>query len=355
MTNEGQEVPKEKSKLSSLLSKAKVTRLLFLTPLFSKLKVVGSGIRNMYTDFFILMKKYGAVLFGKMKTVSSILMTYLSHAMKTVWSWILKNGESLRSKAKGLRWRYWTQIVLICVGILIFAPVLKKLRMVCQSKSPDWLTILVVVIAIVTFVVATCVFVKSRIRKWREVENKPESVTWSPGAWLKDNVFSRIGAFVPNVLMLGALAITLFWVIGKIGTTRPSSAEAGRSEMISIQAPIVVQPKAKQHGTITWWKPDGVEGRNPLKRSDSLDVVVNRNDASIMELTVNYRTEDGSEEKAELLGVKREDGMIEGSWSQKNPSGSGTWTLKPDEGDARVYRGELWNGEGIPIPMKLEI
>ncbi len=170
------------------------------------------------------------------------------------------------------------------------------------------------------------------------------------------------GKVIKTIVIIVALLLLGWFVWSVMSNTKQTDdkrtslpVESVRSEMISIQAPIVVQPKAKQHGTITWWKPDGVEGRNPLKRSDSLDVVVNRNDASIMELTVNYRTEDGSEEKAELLGVKREDGMIEGSWSQKNPSGSGTWTLKPDEGDARVYRGELWNGEGIPIPMKLEL
>ena len=90
MTDEGQEVEKEKSKFASLLSKAKEAGLRFLTLLFLKVKVGWSGILNKAKSKF-------ASMLSKAKEAGLHFLTLLFSKVKVGWLGI-KN--SMRSKAK---------------------------------------------------------------------------------------------------------------------------------------------------------------------------------------------------------------------------------------------------------------
>ena len=109
----------------------------------------------------------------------------------------------------------------------------------------------------------------------------------------------------------------------------------------------------QQHGTLFWIKPEGVIGKNYKKRNDVLNVVIDRNDAEVMEFTANYVDNNGKSQKA-FFTWKKSDGN--GMWYQNNPKGSGLLRkMKQDDGE-KSFVGEISNdrGEYADINLKLD-
>ena len=103
-----------------------------------------------------------------------------------------------------------------------------------------------------------------------------------------------------------------------------------------------------------WDKPEGVNGSNPQKRSDSFNVVVKLKNTEIVGIIVNYHSDDGMPQKSRFRVTKHQGKRTDGTWSQENPSARGFWHLEPTAEDSKILRGEISNEENTFIPLRLE-
>ena len=107
---------------------------------------------------------------------------------------------------------------------------------------------------------------------------------------------------------------------------------------------IAVPPSASigHKGVLTWDKPDGIDGLNPKQRSLTEDVMINRNDKNVMDLTTSQGTR--------IL------------WNKENPCGrwwkeggpSGQWCMQDDD-EGRSFSGEISDNLGNRIPATFEV
>lgn len=102
-----------------------------------------------------------------------------------------------------------------------------------------------------------------------------------------------------------------------------------------------IQSSSRQHGTLSWEKPEGVDGISPNQRVSSVDVVINRNDDDLMEFATAGETYFRWDRRERL-----------GTWRNTDGAG-GSWRLDPVEGGR--YEGELSHNLGNSIPMKLDL
>lgn len=109
--------------------------------------------------------------------------------------------------------------------------------------------------------------------------------------------------------------------------------------------------RAQKRGVLFWIKPDGVKGRNPDKRNDALDIVLDRNDAEVMAFTVNYHTDDGKPQVAKFRWDKQREQY--GNWSQSEPKGSGLWSVESDPDNNKIFHGVVLNDTNEQAKMEI--
>lgn len=155
--------------------------------------------------------------------------------------------------------------------------------------------------------------------------------------------------FIKKVVPATAVVILALYICTGLYSKIPKSKGYVAYRPPSIRHTEVV--RAEKHGVLFWVKPDGVKGRNPDKRNDALDIVLDRNDTEVMAFTVNYRTDDGKTQVAKFHWDKQREQY--GNWSQTEPKGSGLWSVEKDPKDNKIYHGKLLNDVNEQAEMKI--
>lgn len=201
---------------------------------------------------------------------------------------------------------------------------------------------------IFSFVFFILFIIKIRARKEKVI---PEEVLEKPVVKLPPS--NDTGVFmIPGIIIL--LLLIGYWSLGRfISNIRPNPTIQKRN-IVQVQRQEKKQEEREERAVMYWDKPEGVNGRNPQKRSDSFEVIVKFRNTEILGITAHYRSDDGMPQKSRFRVTKRTGDRTDGTWSQENPSARGFWYLEPSKQDARILEGEISNEQNTFIPMRIE-
>lgn len=102
-----------------------------------------------------------------------------------------------------------------------------------------------------------------------------------------------------------------------------------------------------KYGFVSWQKPEDVAAG---RRSGPFPATLSRNDSEVMSFAVRFKGDDSNNEGRFLWHKSQK----EGTWTESSSRNSGKWFLLPSA-NPKVFEGKLSNGEGLYIPMRLEI